>query len=65
LGLGSLIKSILLFGGFFLGASVYLLALLPLGYLGKWPNLREIALATGLLSGVFFLVLGLSRCLVH
>jgi sulfite exporter TauE/SafE len=58
-GLRSMAKGMLLFGGFFLGTSLYLTLLLPLGYLGWWQNLRLIALMTALLSGAFFFVMGL------
>lgn len=61
LGLGSIGLGVALFGGFFLGTSVYLLALVPLGYLGRWPHLRLVALMTAVLSGSFFLVLGIVR----
>ena len=61
LGLGDVLLGVVLFGGFFLGTSVYLVVLLPLGYLGRWPNLRWVALMTALLSGGFFLVLGVVR----
>jgi sulfite exporter TauE/SafE len=60
-GLGSIVLGIALFGGFFLGTSVYLLVLLPLGYLGRWPNLRLVALMTAVLAGSFFLVMGVVR----
>jgi sulfite exporter TauE/SafE len=60
-GLRSMVKGLLLFGGFFLGTSVYLTLLLPLGYLGLWRNLRLIALVTALLSGAFFFLMGLIR----
>jgi sulfite exporter TauE/SafE len=60
-GLRSMVKGMLLFGGFFLGTSVYLLLLLPLGYLGMWQSLRLIALMTALLSGAFFFLMGLIR----
>ena len=63
-GLGSMGKGALLFGGFFLGTSVYLLVLLPLGYLGRWQSLRLIALMTALLSGVFFFMMGLTRLMM-
>ncbi|WP_455364915.1 sulfite exporter TauE/SafE family protein [[Eubacterium] cellulosolvens] len=61
LDLGSMFKGAALFGGFFLGTSVYLLLLLPLGYLGRWQSLRLISLMTALLTGIFFLVLGIIR----
>lgn len=60
-GLRSMVKGILLFSGFFLGTSVYLVLLLPLGYLGMSQNLRLIALVTALLSGAFFFLVGLIR----
>jgi hypothetical protein len=46
LGLGSMGKGALLFGGFFLATSAYLVLLFPLGYLGRWQSLRLIALMT-------------------
>ena len=61
LGLGSVGLGVALFGGFFLGTSLYLLALVPLGYLGRWPQLRLVALMTAALAGAFFLVLGIVR----
>lgn len=60
-GLGSIGRGALLFGGFFVGTSVYLVLLLPLGYLGRWQSLRLIALMTALLSGVFFFLMGIAR----
>ncbi len=64
LGLGSILLGMALFGGFFLGTSVYLVVLFPLGYLGRWPALRTVAWMTALLSGIFFLFAGLARLLV-
>ena len=61
LGVGSVLLGMVLFGGFFLGTSVYLLALLPLGYLGRWPNLRLVALMATVLAAAFFLLLGIVR----
>jgi sulfite exporter TauE/SafE len=61
LGLASILKGMLLFGGFFAGTSVYLLLLFPLGYLGRWQNMRLIGLMTAVLAGVFFLVIGVVR----
>ena len=63
-GLRSITKGALLFGGFFLGTSVYLLVLLPLGYLGRRESLRLVALMTALLSGVFFFLMGLTRLMM-
>jgi len=61
IGLGDLTKGILLFGSFFLGTSVYLVMLLPLGYLGRWQSTHEIALMTTLISGVYFFLMGITR----
>jgi sulfite exporter TauE/SafE len=55
---GSILLGVLLFAGFFLGTSVYLAVLLPVGYLGRWPALRTISWMTALLSGLYFLVQG-------
>jgi hypothetical protein len=59
-----MVKGMSLFGGFFMGTSVYLLLLLPLGYLGRWENVRLIALMTALLSGIFFFLMGIARLVV-
>ncbi len=61
-GLGSL-GGLLLFAGFFAGTSAYLVLLLPLGFLGKWRTIRLIALMTAVLSGTFFLLMGVARIL--
>ena len=61
IGQGNIAGGMLLFGGFFVGTSVYLVLLLPLGYLGRWQNVRQIALITALLSGVFFFLMGIAR----
>jgi sulfite exporter TauE/SafE len=60
-GLASIAKGMLLFGGFFAGTSVYLLLLLPLGYLGRWENIRLVGLITAVLAGIFFLAVGFIR----
>jgi len=61
-GLGSL-GGLLLFAGFFMGTSAYLVLLFPLGFLGKWRTIRLIALMTAVLSGAFFLLMGVARLL--
>ena len=61
LGQGNMAGGMLFFGGFFAGTSAYLVLLLPLGYLGRWQNMRQIALIVALLSGVFFLIMGIAR----
>ncbi|MEA3282964.1 MAG: sulfite exporter TauE/SafE family protein [Euryarchaeota archaeon] len=61
IGQGNMAGGMLLFGGFFIGTSVYLVLLLPLGYLGRWQNVRQIALMTALLSGVFFFLMGIAQ----
>lgn len=60
-GLGDLTKGILFFGSFFLGTSVYLVMLLPLGYLGRWESIHQIALMATLISGVFFFLMGIAQ----
>jgi len=59
--LGSVTKGIELFCGFFLGTSVYLIVPLPLGFLGKWENVRIVAYMTAVLSSIFLLVVGVLR----
>jgi sulfite exporter TauE/SafE len=60
-GLASIFRGMLLFCGFFAGTSVYLLLLLPLGYLGRWQNIRLVGLMTAVLAGIFFLFVGVIR----
>jgi len=61
LGLGDVLRGVLLFGAFFLGTSAYLVLLFPLGYLGRWPSIRIVSWMTALLSSLFFFVMGLVR----
>lgn len=60
-GQGNVAGGMLLFGGFFVGTSVYLVMLLPLRYLGRWQDMRRIALIVALLSGVFFFLMGIAH----
>jgi sulfite exporter TauE/SafE len=59
LSYASIAGSILLFGGFFAGTSVYLMLLVPLSFTAKVESIRLIGLITAVLSGVFFFVLGI------
>jgi sulfite exporter TauE/SafE len=59
----SIAGSILLFGGFFAGTSVYLLLLVPLGLTAKLESIRLIGLITAVLSGVLYFTLGLGYLL--
>lgn len=63
LSYASIAGSILLFGGFFAGTSVYLLLLVPLGLTTKVESIRLIGLITAVLSGVMFFALGLGYLL--
>ncbi len=58
LNASSAVLGVLLFAGFFVGTSVYLVVLVPVGYLGRWPALRTVSWMTALLSGIFFLAQG-------
>ena len=60
---GSMLQGMELFFGFFLGTSIYLLMPLPLGFLGKWENVRIVAYMTAVLSSIFFMVFGIGRLL--
>lgn len=60
----SIAGSILLFGGFFIGTSFYLILLVPLGLAAKVENIRQIGLITSVMSGVMFFVLGLGYLLL-
>jgi sulfite exporter TauE/SafE len=59
LSYASIEGSILLFGGFFVGTSFYLILLVPLGLAAKVESIRQIGLITAVMSGVMFLALGL------
>jgi hypothetical protein len=59
LAYGSIAGSILLFGGFFVGTSVYLILLVPLGFTARVDSIRLIGLITAVLSGVLFFALGI------
>lgn len=56
--------SILLFGGFFIGTSYYLILLVPLGLAAKVESIRQIGLITSVMSGVMFFALGLRYLLL-
>lgn len=60
IGIGSLVGSVLLFGGFFIGTTFYLSLLMPIGFLGSWEPMRNIGLITALLSSLYFLWLGIT-----
>jgi sulfite exporter TauE/SafE len=60
----SITGSILLFGGFFVGTSFYLILLVPLGLAAKVESIRQIGLITTVMSGVMFLALGLGYLLL-
>jgi sulfite exporter TauE/SafE len=59
-GMGSLWGSVLLFGGFFIGTTIYLGLLMPLGFLGAYRQVRITGLITIVLSSIFFLGLGIT-----
>ena len=61
LDLGGALSGIILFGGFSLGTSLYLVCLLPIGWLGRWENVNLIGRITAALAGFFFLITGLTR----
>jgi sulfite exporter TauE/SafE len=60
----SIAGSIILFGGFFVGTSFYLILLVPLGLAAKVESIRQIGLITSVMSGVLFLVLGVGYLLL-
>lgn len=64
LSYASIAGSILLFGGFFVGTSFYLILLVPLGLAAKVESIRQIGLITTVMSGVMFLALGLGYLLL-
>lgn len=64
LSYASIASSILLFGGFFIGTSFYLILLVPLGLAAKVESIRQIGLITAVMSGVMFLALGMGYLLL-
>lgn len=64
LSYASIAGSILLFGGFFVGTSFYLILLVPLGLAAKVESIRQIGLITAVMSGVMFFILGLGYLLL-
>lgn len=64
LSYASIAGSILLFGGFFVGTSFYLILLVPLGLAAKVESIRQIGLITAVMSGVMFFALGLGYLLL-
>ena len=64
LSYASIAGSILLFGGFFVGTSFYLILLVPLGLAAKAESIRQIGLITAVMSGVMFFALGLGYLLL-
>lgn len=64
LSYASIAGSVLLFGGFFVGTSFYLILLVPLGLAAKVESIRQIGLITAVMSGVMFLALGLGHLLL-
>ena len=59
-GMGSLWGSIMLFGGFFSGTTIFLILLMPLGILGAYEPVRITGLMAIILSSIFFLGLGIA-----
>lgn len=64
LSYASIAGSILLFGGFFVGTSFYLILLVPLGLAAKVESIRQIGLITTVMSGIMFLALGMGYLLL-
>jgi sulfite exporter TauE/SafE len=58
--LGSVVSGIALFAGFFAGTSVYLLLFLPLGWAGRWEQVRTVGRTTAVIAGVFYLIMGIA-----
>ncbi|PWR69826.1 sulfite exporter TauE/SafE family protein [Methanospirillum lacunae] len=59
ISLGNLLGSILLFLGFFIGTSIYLVLLIPVGYVGKYENFRVVGRITAILSSIVFFFVGI------
>lgn len=58
--LGSVISGIELFAGFFAGTSVYLLLFLPLGWAGRWEEVRTVGRIAAVIAGIFYLIMGIA-----
>ena len=61
--LGNVADSLLLFLGFFIGTSIFLLALLPAGFACRYENIRIIGKITAILTSILFIALGIEYCL--
>ncbi|MDD1729760.1 MAG: sulfite exporter TauE/SafE family protein [Methanospirillum sp.] len=59
IAISSIIGSVLLFLGFFLGTSIYLLLLIPVGFAGRFENARIVGRITAVLSSLLFLLIGI------
>jgi hypothetical protein len=58
--MASLWGSMLLFGGFFLGTAIYLLLLIPIGFLGIYEQARITGRIALVISSAYFLALGVT-----
>jgi len=63
LGAGGPVEGALFFAAFFVGTSVYLLPLIPIGRLGSWEVARVVGRMSGGLSAALFVALGTVRLL--
>ncbi|MHB1413781.1 MAG: urease accessory protein UreH domain-containing protein [Chloroflexota bacterium] len=64
LGAGGPLPGMLFFGAFFIGTSVYLLPLVPLGALGRWEAPRLVGRMAGFLAVGVFAVMGLGQLVI-
>lgn len=58
--LGSVFLAVILFSAFFLGSSLYLIPLVFISYLNRIGRLEQIGAILSLISGIWFLFIGLS-----
>jgi sulfite exporter TauE/SafE len=58
--LHSVAKGVALFAAFFVGASFYMAPLIFVSYINKSERVRQVAAMVALLSGVWFLFVGIS-----
>jgi len=59
ISLGNFFGSVLLFLGFFIGTSIYLVLLIPVGHAGKFENFRIVGRIAAIFSSVLFLLIGI------
>lgn len=56
--LSDVMRSTVLFAGFFLGTTAFLVPLVPVGWAAKWETIRTVGRMAGALSALFLIMMG-------